>query len=72
MLFIIITSVLHGLIEWKKLRSAKVSFDLGHCVISPNVSLGPKTSGESVEASECHPGGEGEREPAEPAAGGLQ
>lgn len=56
----------------KKLRSAKVSFDLGHCVISPNVSLGPKTSGESVEASECYPGGEGERQPAEPAAGGLQ
>uniref|UniRef100_A0A3B3WYB5 VHS domain-containing protein n=1 Tax=Poecilia mexicana TaxID=48701 RepID=A0A3B3WYB5_9TELE len=33
---------------------------------------GSEASGESLQASERHPGGEGEREPAEPAAGGLQ
>lgn len=33
---------------------------------------GSKACGEGIEASERHPGGEGERQPAEPAAGGLQ
>lgn len=33
---------------------------------------GPKARGEGIEEGECHPGGEGECQPAEPAAGGLQ
>lgn len=38
----------------------------------PSCPPGPKASGESFQASERHPGGEGERELAEPAAGRLQ
>lgn len=33
---------------------------------------GPKACRESIKASERHTGGEGECQPAEPAAGGLQ
>lgn len=33
---------------------------------------GPEACGEGFKACECHPGGEGECEPAEPAAAGLQ
>ena len=42
------------------------------CEILSLFFLGPKASGESLKAGECHPGGEGEREPAEPAARRLQ
>lgn len=33
---------------------------------------GPKARGKGIKAGERHPGGEGECQPAEPAAGGLQ
>ncbi len=49
-----------------------IYIDMRHWGVLLLFLSGPKACGEGIKACECHPGGEGERKPAEPAAGGLQ
>lgn len=44
----------------------------GHSKILSLFFIGSKARGEGIEASERHPGGEGECQPAQPAAARLQ